>query len=74
MEYYQPELFQRWYWVVLAAAYKAKNEQQSLSTLEKEIEKLSSKVSSMQAALDIELPPPPKPEFWEILLTVVVCK
>ena len=70
LQYYQPELFQRWYHVVLAAACKAKNEQQSLSTLEKEIEELSSKVSSMEAALDIELPPPPKPESWQILLNM----
>jgi len=70
LEYYKPELFQRWYWVVLAAAYKAKNEQQSLSTLEKEQEELSSKVSFMEAALDIELPPQPKPEPWQILLNI----
>lgn len=70
LEYYKPELFQRWYWVVLAAAHKAKNAQQDLSTLEKEQEELSSKVSFMEAALDIELLPQPKPEPWQILLTI----
>ncbi|MBD1892956.1 hypothetical protein [Coleofasciculus sp. FACHB-SPT9] len=85
LEYSQQELFQRLYWVVLAATHRVRREEEELAKLRIEQENLAEKVGELEEAIAtipevdsdsesdliaIELPPKPVPPEWHEWLTV----
>lgn len=73
LEKYQPELFSRWRWIVLASAKEAKLEKEKLKKMKIKLENLLAEVAKWKALINDNLdtlPPQPKEPFWYNLLSL----